>query len=47
MSEFVDELDLLKSARLTTAQREYLEQLRMFASRCAAVPRYRLRFIGG
>jgi hypothetical protein len=46
MSEFVGELDRLESARLPKLQREYSEQLRMFASRCAAVPRYRLRFIG-
>ena len=46
MSEFVGELDRLESARLTKPQRKYLEQLRTFASRCAAVPRYRLRFIG-
>ena len=45
MSEFVGELDRLESARLTKPQREYLEQLRVLASRCAAVPRYRLRFI--
>ena len=46
ISEFVGELDRLANARLTKAQREYLEQLRIFANRCAAVPRYRLRFVG-
>jgi hypothetical protein len=46
MSEFIGELDRLESGRLTKAQREYLEQLRAFANRCATVPRYRLRFIG-
>jgi len=46
MSEFVGELDRLEGARLTKAQREYLAQLRALADRCAAVPRYRLRFIG-